>query len=772
MAQEQVPKSMVRRLAIGAKRKDRPSLLRDLRSKGVINSLWVAAGFFVCASAIVMLRQNVVAFRPGQYTPQDIRSRVDFTFNDKSLLTAAIRDARNAEPRWYKLNQNGWDDLQDALLALPKILADKTLDQVPADLQHNLGLTNEPGALTAFHQLGKNPDDAERYQNGVREFVKALRGIVVVNTDDYLKEAQSVVRKSIKLEGAGDVSKDAIYPLTDEAGAAAAHEKLVKLIKDAAHDKFGPWSGLHTKISLFALATLKPTHLLDEAQTQAAQNQAADRVDHMTPSKATVSYKAGQIIVGHGLIDERYWQLLWAENQAFNAQLGMQAIKLKLGLAGIVLVLTAMMAAYVAVVQPRIVRNAARSLAIAVLMVMMLLLAQLAAIGTGPLYMFGLAPTILVAMIVSIAYDRRFAMAVSALHGLLVAVALNQGVGFFAILWAGSMTCCLMLDTIRNRGKLVEVGGATALAMIAVTIAAGAMAMDPGTFIFENCLYAGGAGLAVGFIVLGILPFIEKLFKISTGMTLLELADSGQPLLRRLALEAPGTYNHSMQVAVLAEAAGEAIKAQSLLCRVASYYHDIGKINKPDYFVENQTGGPSKHLNLSPNVSLLIILGHVKDGMALAREYNLPQQILPFISQHHGTTLVEYFYYQACVQKDQRGQPDQPEISDLQYRYSGPKPKSREIAIVMLADTVESAARAMREPNAGSIENLVHDLTMKRLLDGQFDECDITISEIAKVEQALTKTLQSIYHGRIAYPSMSSLKSPALQPAAAEARTA
>lgn len=172
-------------------------------------------------------------------------------------------------------------------------------------------------------------------------------------------------------------------------------------------------------------------------------------------------------------------------------------------------------------------------------------------------------------------------------------------------------------------------------------------------------------------------------------MTLLELADVSQTLLRRLAQEAPGTYNHSLQVATLSEAAAETIGANSLLCRVASYYHDIGKMNKAEYFVENQSGGESRHLNLSPNVSLMIITGHVRDGVELAHEYNLPTSIVPFIQQHHGTTLVEFFYHQACSQHDQR-QPDMPAISEHQFRYPGPKPKTREVAVVMLADAVKA----------------------------------------------------------------------------------
>jgi cyclic-di-AMP phosphodiesterase PgpH len=379
-------------------------------------------------------------------------------------------------------------------------------------------------------------------------------------------------------------------------------------------------------------------------------------------------------------------------------------------------------------------------------------LAELAAVGTGPLYVFGIAPTILVAMILAIAYEQRFAIGVATMHAILVTIALDQGIGFFLILWVGVLTCGFMLDEIRTRNKVIEIGGAAALAMILATIAAGAVNYDPHQFIMQNCLYTGAAGLAVGFIVLGILPFIEKAFKITTGMTLLELGDPSHPLLRRLALEAPGTYNHSLQVATLAEAAAEAIGANALLCRVASYYHDIGKINKADYFVENQTDGRNRHIHLTPNMSVNVIIGHVKDGVALAKEYNLPTVVVPFIQQHHGTTLIEYFFDKARKQHDQQD-PEGPVISDMQFKYPGPKPKSKEIAILMIADAAESASRTLEEPTPSTIEKLVKGLALKRLLDGQFDECDLTMRDLELIERAIVKTLTGIYHGRIAYPS-------------------
>jgi putative nucleotidyltransferase with HDIG domain len=311
------------------------------------------------------------------------------------------------------------------------------------------------------------------------------------------------------------------------------------------------------------------------------------------------------------------------------------------------------------------------------------------------------------------------------------------------------------------------VGGFSAISMALAAIATGAIEMEPPRFIFFNdALYVAAAGLASGFVVLGILPFIEKAFRITTGMTLLELADASQPLLRRLALEAPGTYSHSNSVATLAEAAAESIKANSLLCRVGSYYHDVGKIHKPDYFVENQMGGENRHLNLSPTLSLRIIQSHVKDGVELAKEYHLPTSILPIVEQHHGTTVVEYFYNKAVRQGDQQAETNAPAISDTEFRYPGPKPRSKEAAIVMLCDVVESACRTLAEPTASRLEAKVRELARMRLDDGQFEECDLTLRDLDKIEKAIVKTLLGIYHGRVSYTSDPGVVTTVTSPAA------
>jgi putative nucleotidyltransferase with HDIG domain len=219
-----------------------------------------------------------------------------------------------------------------------------------------------------------------------------------------------------------------------------------------------------------------------------------------------------------------------------------------------------------------------------------------------------------------------------------------------------------------------------------------------------------------------------------------------QELIRR----APGTYNHSITVASLAEAAAEAIGARGLLVRVGAYFHDIGKMLKPGYFAENQGQGDNRHRSLVPAMSTLVIIAHVKDGADLARQNKIPEPIIDFIQQHHGTTLVEYFYRQAS--ESRKADPNGSDVDESSFRYPGPKPQTKEAGILMLADAVESASRVLVEPTPARIESLVEDISRKRLLDGQFDECGLTLEEVRKIGDSLVKSLTAVYHGRVKYP--------------------
>ena len=237
------------------------------------------------------------------------------------------------------------------------------------------------------------------------------------------------------------------------------------------------------------------------------------------------------------------------------------------------------------------------------------------------------------------------------------------------------------------------------------------------------------------------------MFNEVTTLKLLELSNPNNPLLKKLLMEAPGTYHHSMLVANLAEMAAEEVGANSVITRIGCYYHDIGKIERPYFFGENQMGGDNPHNNITPNLSTMIIKSHVKDGLELAKKHNLPKVIQDIIAEHHGKTLVKYFYY---TMKNNSENPDEIKIED--YMYEGPIPSSKEAGIVMLSDSVEAAVRSIKEPNKDKINEMVNSIMDDKLSSGQLNNCDLTLKDIEKIRTCFLTTLNGIYHHRIEYP--------------------
>jgi len=405
---------------------------------------------------------------------------------------------------------------------------------------------------------------------------------------------------------------------------------------------------------------------------------------------------------------------------------------------------------YISRYQKRIVKNHPRLLGLAGIFTTLLIFAKIGAMLTNQPY-WGTGTAIAAAIILAISYNQRFATGMSIFYVVFACFVFEPPLDMklFFTVSAGVLACCFSLNEIRTRTKLLEVGAVAAVAVFIMSITLDFVTKEQHlNKIFVNAGWHAFATMAVAILLQSLLPLLEKTFKITTSMTLLDYSDANQPLLKRLAMEAPGTFSHSLMIGSIAEAAAEAIGRNGLLCRVGAYYHDIGKINKPGYFMENQVGSHSQHRELSPAMSQLIIVGHVKDGMEFADEYGLPAVLKQFIETHHGTTLVEYFYNQAKKKLDEKPF----ELSETEFRYAGPKPLTKEAAIVMLADSVEGTVRALPEVTPTRIEVIVHNMAMKRLQDGQFDECDLSLRELSLIEASISKTLIAHYHGRIAYP--------------------
>jgi cyclic-di-AMP phosphodiesterase PgpH len=358
--------------------------------------------------------------------------------------------------------------------------------------------------------------------------------------------------------------------------------------------------------------------------------------------------------------------------------------------------------------------------------------------------LLGLGPSIFIALVISI----------------FTGVIYGNRLDLLVVTFLASTIAIYSCREIRARGRLVRAGGLAGSIIALFALLLGFTDQLPMSAIVQQMVAALTTGLVTGIAVVGLLPILESLFRRTTDITLLELSDFNHPLLRRMQFEAPGTYHHSLMVGNLSENAASLIGANALLCRVCSMFHDIGKMIKPDYFTENQRG-PNPHDEKSPSFSALVIKSHVKEGVDLAAKHKLPRPVVDVIRQHHGTSLIKYFYQRAVDTERSAsrspmlpGMPiDPPErVSESTYRYDGPKPQFRESAIIFLADSVEAASRSLKKVTPQNVEELVESIFRDRVEDGQLDECPITFADLAKIRRSFVFTLLNSLHTRVEYP--------------------
>lgn len=363
-------------------------------------------------------------------------------------------------------------------------------------------------------------------------------------------------------------------------------------------------------------------------------------------------------------------------------------------------------------------------------------------------------PIVMAAMLLCVMAGPVAAIGVTSLLAVLAGLVTAGGLPASVPMTVAACVGVIVIHRLRRRSQAFEAGLLAGLAQaVAVwmmwAVGQGALAQyhPAGPLPFADSLAALAGGILAGSVLTGALPYIERAFDVATDLRLFEWTDQNQPLLRRLALEAPGTYHHSTLVSNMAEVAAEEIGANSLLACAGGYLHDVGKITRPEYFVENMTGQPSPHDRLAPMLSSLILTAHTKDGVEVASQYGVPTPIRRIIAEHHGTCLTEFFYNKA---REKAGEGAY--VSTEPFRYRGARPRSAEAAIVMLADSVESAARSLDGASPSHIEKLVHAIVEKRLKDGQLDECHMDINDIRAVENSLIRSLTAISHPRIRYP--------------------
>lgn len=744
----------------------------------------IAVLFAIACTLIALWTRSEPLVSEGRVMNETRLIRVEqLTTTDETQTKLRKESARRSTPRVFVSNEVAMDGVVASIRELPATLDGvKSVDELDPKVQQAFGLTD--ATIGVVQDKAQEGTLREQWVEKTAELSKLLALRPLLDAQTYRRTLQENLSSTVKLVRS-TVSEGSEQPSVTTTKIEVPRSDMVnieepdifrRVMQSIARDA-GFTQPMRDIVVTRLLNVGGPTYSFDQNATAIAQQDSEASVPPVITKipRGEIIFRRGDVL-SRGqrevLINE---VAAYAKERSF-LQTWLERASVATACGGIVLA----MAGYSVLFAQRIRRRAARVLGLA-----MLLLSSLAVSCVGSVIAPNLwapltvLPPLLIAMLVCIGYDRRSALAFGLLHGFLTCLCLRENVAMMAIVTTGVACVASTLKEVRDRKSLVRTSLLTGLGVATAVIVFGLLSRPlEATFantslpnwldesmpiviaeLLWDAILCFMGMLVVGGLTLFALPLIERAFNVITGMTLTDLRDPKRPLLRELQLRAPGTYTHSLNVASIAEQAAEAIGADSLLTYVGSLYHDVGKMNKPEYFVENQTPGLNRHDRLSPAMSLLIVVGHVKDGMELAKEFKLPVRLQHFIEAHHGTTLVEYFFHRAKKQaleaaaRDGGDGEDEPVMPDeFEYRYPGPKPRTKEVAIIMIADASESACRAMGDPTPAKIDALVRSIANRRLQDGQFDDCEITLKEINAIVESVSRTLTSMYHGRIAYP--------------------
>lgn len=547
-------------------------------------------------------------------------------------------------------------------------------------------------------------------------------------------------------KGAGKIISDVTQIMDRE----EASEFLLRAAASLAPEED---AAFHWSIAKIASALVQPNLTFNKQETEKQKKEAVAAVK---PVYSQI--KKGEMIVREG---ERVSEEAFAKLQAIMALESKKGVALSIvGLLIIVGLFMVSLLAYLRKFKPKFFAEGCSLLLLGLLLVSNVAVAKLAtlvfnslseSVGyIGPSSYYYAIPFTAGPMLVAIVFGAELGLIFSLFNSFLVAVLMRDGFAYSLVAMVASLAAINRAHQCQKRSSIVKAGLYISLANI---VAIGAINLMNSAFFSLNSLLDILMGLVGGALVAAIvsvaMPLVESLFNVTTDIELLELSNLNHPLLRQMVLQTPGTYHHSMIVGNLAEEAAEATGANSLLARVACYYHDLGKLRKPEYYIENQKDGRNKHDSLAPRMSSLIIKSHVKDGIEIAREYKLPEKIVEIITQHHGTSLISYFYNKAKEKED----PSIEVVSENDYRYTGPKPQTKEAAIVMLADKLEAASRALTDPTPARIKGLVKKIINADSIDGQLDNCDLTLRDLNDIADSFARILTAIFHQRIGYPA-------------------
>lgn len=560
---------------------------------------------------------------------------------------------------------------------------------------------------------------------------------VKLSEDDYSTILNQDNQTNILLE-------NNIYETINQVMNAGIKEEEIEYEKNNINKTFNNFENLPDEVKTTGANivnnTIRPNKSLDIETTQEKIEEAVGQIDD-------VVIKEGQIIVERSQrIDKETYELikktgLIKENNGIDYKVIIGSILLIISIEIIVV-------GYLYIFDRKIFDNTKLLVIVSIIVISVILISQLLSTISGYLI-----PISIATMLISIMVNPKFAILVNVILSVILGITTSSEVSVVVVSLLGGIGGAFASVNTQQRYNIIVTGFIVSGINVLTILGFGFVEnLEIHEFI-RRLMYGFTNGIFSSIVAIGSLPLWESIFGVLTPLKLLELSNPNQPLLKRLLLEAPGTYHHSVLVGNLSESAAEVVGANTLLTRVGAYYHDVGKLKRPYFFKENQMG-ENPHDKMNANLSTLVIISHAKDGLELAKDYGIPEEVIDIIIQHHGTTLVAYFYHKALNDAE-----DEEQIEEDRFRYEGPKPQTKEAAIIMLADSAEAAVRSMSAPNKGKIEVMVRNIINAKLNDEQLDECPLSLRDLNNIGTAFTNVLMGIYHQRIEYPQdLSDLK--------------
>ncbi|MFA5688651.1 MAG: HDIG domain-containing metalloprotein [Kiritimatiellales bacterium] len=688
---------------------------------------------------------------PGQHAPETIIASVDFLAETIAATELHRRAAADDVLPVFRIDHRGITQARQALTKLvPRF---KSFQSVSAPEQSTL-LKSSINDLLDLLAIPLAMDDLLKiFPNDDLDFQEIVLNAVEDNSRSGIVTENDLTTRFTGLATAGKITirepqAEVICNLSDfvtqpNAVKHAAAAILKQLSRENQNEEV---------VRRFIMPWMVPNVVFDSAETAARRAVARDQVE---PVLDTVD--AGTILVRSGdTVTEQTLKWLAAhERRLSQLETPAERIQRMIG-SGFLLLLGIILSIGMAgIVRPDLISSRKHTLMLFVVALIPILIAKLLLyLSTGPF----MVPALLVHFMMPLA-----------LAPLLATVLLGGVPGLITGFWSSYAMASLMSDNfyvfisgmlvtitvvfiaqdVKRRATLFRAGFWAGMVKAALAVILAALIHPAWKLLLPQLGSALASGIISALLVMLLIPVFEQLFKITTDITLLELSDLSHPLLQSLAIQAPGTYHHSLMMASVAQNAAEAIGANGLLVRVCAYYHDIGKLVKPGFFTENIQYAENPHDELTPTMSTLVIVSHVKEGITLAKKYKLPQVVIDGIQQHQGTALVSVFYHRAKIQSEKEGSS---RVNDEDFRYEGPLPQTREMGILMLADSCEAASRSLDKPSPVRIAGLVNDIFNARLRDGQLDHCPLTLAELYKIKDSIIFSLTNMNHGRIAYP--------------------